>query len=269
MTSTVTSLPATAPRPDAPPVQRSADGTMTATKTKVSIVIPVYNEQETVQTLVELVVKAPLPPGCTREIICVNDCSKDGTAAKLDELPKLFPDTEFQIYHKPVNQGKGAALRDGFAKAAGDIVLVQDADLEYDPDDYCKLLWPIVENKADVVYGSRFIGEPHRVLYFWHTIGNRFLTMLSNMFTNLNLTDMEVCYKVFRRSVLQQIPPLKCDRFGFEPEITAKIAKHRPRLRIYEVGVAYYGRSYEEGKKITWKDGIKAILAIIRFRFSD
>jgi glycosyltransferase involved in cell wall biosynthesis len=273
MTTSATSLPTTAPRTEpqtsAETCRRGGDGTMTATKTKVSIVIPVYNEQDTVQTLVELVVKAPLPPGCTREIICVNDCSKDGTAAKLDELPKLFPDVEFQIHHKPVNQGKGAALRDGFAKAGGDIVLVQDADLEYDPDDYCKLLWPIMENKADVVYGSRFIGEPHRVLYFWHTIGNRFLTMLSNMFTNLNLTDMEVCYKVFRRSALQQIPPLKCDRFGFEPEITAKIAKVRPRLRIYEVGVAYYGRSYEEGKKITWKDGVKAILAIIRFRFKD
>ena len=245
------------------------DGMATATKTKVSIVIPVYNEEATVQQLVGLVVRAALPPGCTREVICVNDASKDGTAAKLDELPRLFPDVEFQIFHKPLNEGKGAALRDGFARAGGDLVLVQDADLEYDPDDYCKLLWPIVENKADVVYGSRFIGEPHRVLYYWHTLGNRFLTAFSNAFTNLNLTDMEVCYKVFRRSVLQRIPPLKCNRFGFEPEITAKIAKIRPRLRIYEVGVAYYGRSYEEGKKITWKDGIKAVLTIIRFKFWD
>src|SRR5450432_134122 len=234
----------------------------------VSIVIPVYNEAATVQDLIRLVVDARLPDGLTREIICVNDCSKDGTAAKLDELPALFPGTAFQVYHKPVNEGKGAALRDGFAKATGDIFIIQDADMEYDPADYIKLLEPITHNKADVVYGSRFIGEPHRVLYFWHTLGNKFLTAFSNMFTNLNLTDMEVCYKVFRKEVLQRIT-IKCDRFGFEPEITAKVAKYRPRLRIYEVGVAYYGRSYEEGKKITWKDGIKAILTIILFRFTD
>jgi glycosyltransferase involved in cell wall biosynthesis len=236
--------------------------------TKVSIVIPVYNEEATVQDLVRLVVKAPLPPGVTREIICVNDCSKDHTAEKLDELEKLFPDTQFTIMHKPINEGKGAALRDGFKLAGGDVVLIQDADLEYDPQDYIKLLQPIYDDKADVVYGSRFIGEPHRVLYYYHTLGNKFLTTMSNMFTNLNLTDMEVCYKVFRKSVLDRIT-VKCNRFGFEPEITAKIAKMRPRLRIYEVGVAYYGRSYEEGKKITWKDGIKAILTIIRFRFSN
>jgi glycosyltransferase involved in cell wall biosynthesis len=235
---------------------------------KVSIVIPVYNEETTVQELVGYVVRAPLPAGLEREIICVNDCSKDNTAAKLDELPQLFPGVAFQIMHKPVNQGKGAALRDGFKLATGDVVLIQDADLEYDPQDYPKLLQPIVDDKADVVYGSRFIGEPHRVLYFWHTVGNKLLTSFSNMFTNLNLTDMEVCYKVFRKSVLDQIE-IKCNRFGFEPEVTAKIAKIRPRLRIYEVGVAYYGRSYEEGKKITWKDGVKAILAIIRFRFSN
>ncbi len=242
--------------------------TETAASTKISIVIPVYNEGETVQKLIGLVVKADLPPGCVREIICVNDCSRDNTKARLDELSKIFPGTDFQIVHKPVNQGKGAALRDGFKLATGDLVLVQDADLEYDPEDYMKLLEPITEGKADVVYGSRFIGEPHRVLYFYHTLGNKFLTAFSNMFTNLNLTDMEVCYKVFRKSVLDRIE-IKCDRFGFEPEITAKIAKQRPRLRIYEVGVAYYGRSYEEGKKITWKDGVKAILTIIRFRFSD
>ncbi len=235
---------------------------------KVSIVIPVYNEEATVQELIRMVVEAPLPPGLTREIICVNDCSKDGTAKKLDELPALFPGISFQIKHKPVNEGKGAALRDGFKFATGEIVIIQDADLEYDPGDYVKLVEPIVRNKADVVFGSRFIGEPHRVLYFWHTLGNKFLTAFSNMFTNLNLTDMEVCYKVFRKPVLDGIE-IKCGRFGFEPEITAKIAKYRPRLRIFEVGVAYYGRSYEEGKKITWKDGIKAILAIIRFRFSD
>ena len=235
---------------------------------KLSIVIPVYNEAATVQSLIKLVVDAELPEGVMREIICVNDCSTDGTAAKLDELPALFAGTPFQIRHKPVNEGKGAALRDGFKLATGDVVLVQDADLEYDPADYIKLLQPIVDDRADVVYGSRFIGEPHRVLYYWHTLGNKFLTTLSNMFTNLNLTDMEVCYKVFRRSVLDRIT-IKCDRFGFEPEVTAKIARMRPRLRIYEVGVAYYGRSYEEGKKITWKDGVKAILTIVRFRFSD
>jgi len=241
---------------------------MSSAPQKLSVVIPVYNEETTIQELVRMVVEAPLPGGLTREIICVNDCSRDGTAGKLDELPRIFPDVPFVILHKPVNQGKGAALRDGFARATGQLVIVQDADLEYDPADYVKLIAPIVDDNADVVYGSRFIGEPHRVLYFWHTVGNRFLTTLSNMFTNLNLTDMEVCYKVFRKSVLDSFT-LKCDRFGFEPEVTAKIAKIRPRLRIYEVGVAYHGRSYEEGKKITWKDGIKAILTIIRFRFSD
>ncbi len=235
--------------------------------TKVSIVIPVYNEAATVQSLIKLVVDAELPPDVTREVICVNDCSTDETAVKLDELPAMFPQASFQIRHKPVNEGKGAALRDGFKLASGDTVLVQDADLEYDPSDYMKLLQPIVDGKADVVYGSRFIGEPHRVLYYYHTLGNKFLTTLSNMFTNLNLTDMEVCYKVFRKAVLDQIT-IKCNRFGFEPEVTAKIAKIRPRLRIYEVGVAYYGRSYEEGKKITWKDGVKAILTILRFGFS-
>jgi glycosyltransferase involved in cell wall biosynthesis len=235
---------------------------------KLSIVIPVYNEEATVQELIRLVVESTLPAHLRREIICVNDCSKDGSAKKLDELPAMFSGEEFRIVHKPVNEGKGAALRDGFKLATGDIVLVQDADLEYDPDDYPRLLQPILEGKADVVYGSRFIGEPHRVLYYWHTVGNKFLTFFSNAFTNLNLTDMEVCYKVFRKDVLDRIQ-IKCNRFGFEPEVTAKIAKFRPRLRIYEVGVAYYGRSYEEGKKITWKDGVKAILTILRFRFTD
>ena len=235
---------------------------------KLSIVIPVYNEEQTLHEIIDKVVRAELPAGMEREIICVNDCSKDNTAARLDELPAKFPQATFTILHKPVNQGKGAALRDGFKKATGDIVLIQDADLEYDPDDYMKLLDPIVEGKADVVYGSRFIGEPHRVLYYWHTLGNQFLTTLSNMFTNLNLTDMEVCYKVFKKSVLDQIT-IKSNRFGFEPEVTAKIAKLRPRLRIYEVGVAYYGRSYEEGKKITWKDGISAIRCIITYAFTD
>jgi glycosyltransferase involved in cell wall biosynthesis len=243
-------------------------GSPRQTVTKVSIVIPVYNEEATIQHLVGLVVAAQLPDGLGREIIIVNDCSTDATGAKLDQLNDLFPQSDIRVIHKPVNEGKGAALRDGFKHAAGDIVLIQDADLEYDPEDYPRLLQPISEGKADVVYGSRFIGEPHRVLYYWHTLGNKFLTSFSNMFTNLNLTDMEVCYKVFRKSVLDRVT-LHCNRFGFEPEITAKIARIRPRLRIYEVGVAYYGRSYEEGKKITWKDGIRAILTIIRFRFWD
>jgi glycosyltransferase involved in cell wall biosynthesis len=235
---------------------------------KLSIVIPIYNEAETIQELIGKILAVTLPHEMQREIVCINDCSNDGTADKLNELHTLFSSEEFNIVHKPVNQGKGAALRDGFKRATGDIVLVQDADLEYDPTDYPKLLKPILDGRADVVFGSRFIGEPHRVLYFWHTLGNKFLTEFSNIFTNLNLTDMEVCYKVFRKPVLDQIS-IRCDRFGFEPEVTAKIAKIRPRLRIYEVGVAYYGRSYEEGKKITWKDGVKAILAIIRFRFTD
>jgi glycosyltransferase involved in cell wall biosynthesis len=262
-------LPAVHPEAAGHHLEAEAVAAPTGKITKVSIVIPVYNEESTVQALVSLVVNAPIPQGLRREIICVNDCSKDGTAAKLDELPELFPEADFQIIHKPVNQGKGAALRDGFHRAGGDVVIIQDADLEYDPADYPKLLQPILEDRADVVYGSRFMGgQPHRVLYFWHSLANRALTTLSNMFTNLNLTDMEVCYKVFRKSVLDRIN-IRCNRFGFEPEITAKIAKMRPRLRIFEVGISYYGRSYEEGKKITWKDGVKAILAIVRFRFTD
>jgi len=245
-----------------------APGPVHAPVRKLSIVIPVYNEEATIQYLVGLVVHAPLQAGVARELIIVNDASKDGTAQKLDELKAIFPGVDIRVFHKPVNQGKGAALRDGFTHATGDVVLIQDADLEYDPHDYPHLLQPILDDKADVVFGSRFIGEPHRVLYYYHTLGNQFLTFFSNVFTNLNLTDMEVCYKVFRKEVLDKIH-IRCNRFGFEPEITAKVAKARPRLRIYEVGVAYYGRSYDEGKKITWKDGIKAIFTIIRFRFWD
>ncbi len=268
MSATTITVPVTDTQPDISGLGDVSTTVATAKLTKLSVVIPVYNEEKTIHELIGLVVNAPLPKGVVREIICVNDCSKDDTGKQLDLLPQVFPNTDFRIFHKPVNEGKGAALRDGFKHATGDIVLIQDADLEYDPADYPKLLQPILDGKADVVFGSRFIGEPHRVLYYYHTLGNQFLTMFSNLFTNLNLTDMEVCYKVFRKTVLDRIE-VKCNRFGFEPEITAKVAKMRPRLRIYEVGVAYYGRSYEEGKKITWKDGIKAILAIIRFRFSN
>ncbi len=250
----------------------TAYGSYAPTRTEdfkmVSIVIPVYNEEHTIAFLVDLVAKAKIPGGLNREIICVNDCSKDNTGAVLDTLPAKYPDIKFVVFHQPVNQGKGAALRRGFQEATGEIVLIQDADLEYDPADYVKLITPILDCKADVVYGSRFIGEPHRVLYFFHFQANKFLTFLSNLTTNLNLTDMEVCYKVFKRTVLQKMT-LKCNRFGFEPEVTAKIAKMRPRLRIYEVGVAYYGRSYEEGKKITWRDGYRAVFAILRFWVTD
>src|SRR5437868_10036011 len=212
--------------------QPTASAASPAAPLKLSIVIPVYNEAQTIQELVRRVVAAASALQVVHEIICVNDCSADGTAAKLDALSPLFPGEEIKVIHKPENEGKGAALRDGFKLATGDVVLIQDADLEYDPDDYPKLLRPILEGKADVVFGSRFMGgEPHRVLYYWHSVANRMLTTLSNMCTNLNLTDMEVCYKVFRREVLQQIT-IVCNRFGFEPEITAKVAKIRPPLRI-------------------------------------
>ncbi len=229
----------------------------------LSIVIPVYNEEHTVAELVDTVRR--VETGLIKEIILVNDCSKDGTGAVLDQLAKQDP--SLVVLHHPVNRGKGAALRTGFAKATGDIVLIQDADLEYDPQEYPKLLAPLLEGHADVVFGSRFLGGgAHRVLFFWHMVGNKFLTLLSNMMTNLNLTDMEVCYKVFKREILQSIP-LKEDRFGFEVEITAKVA--RKRCRIYEVPISYHGRTYEDGKKIGWKDGVRAIWCILRYRLGD
>lgn len=223
---------------------------------KLSVVIPVYNEKQWLRELVHRVEAVPIP----KEIILVDDCSTDGTR---DILKDMEGSGHKVIYHE-VNQGKGAALRTGFAHAAGDVVLVQDADLEYDPGEYPRLLQPILENRADVVYGSRFIGDYHRVLYFWHFIANKMLTMLSNMFTNLNLTDMETCYKVFRREVLGDIH-LKSNRFGFEPEITAKIARKRPGWRVYEVPISYSGRTYEEGKKIGLKDAFQALYCIIRY----
>lgn len=225
---------------------------------KVSIVIPCYNEKRTIDTILRRVRDVPLT--LEREIIVVDDCSTDGTRDLLTAWQGV--DGVRVIFHE-VNRGKGAALRTGFAHASGDIIIIQDADLEYDPNEYPKLLKPILDGKADIVYGSRFAGgESHRVLYFWHSLGNRFLTLLSNIFTNLNLTDMEVCYKVFKREVLDHIE-LKEDRFGFEPEFTAKIA--RQGYAIYEVGVSYYGRTYEEGKKINWKDGLRAIYVILKY----
>jgi glycosyltransferase involved in cell wall biosynthesis len=228
---------------------------------KLSVVIPVYNESRWIREIIRRVRAVPIP----MEIIIVDDCSTDGTRDILREMDANESQNDLQIIFQPVNQGKGAALREGFQHATGDVVLVQDADLEYDPAEYPRLLQPIIEGRADVVFGSRFIGESHRVLYFWHSIANRVLTTLSNMFTNLNLTDMETCYKVFRREVLADIE-LKSNRFGFEPEITAKVAKHRsPAWRVYEVAISYSGRTYEEGKKIGLRDAFNALYCIVRY----
>ncbi len=224
---------------------------------KLSVVMPIYNEAATVRTVVERVLAVPLEI----ELLCVDDGSRDGSREILQELASSKP--QVRVFLQAQNMGKGAALRRGIQEATGDFVIIQDADLEYDPDEYSALLEPLLENKADVVYGSRFLGGgPHRVLYFWHSVGNWLLTLLSNCLTNINLSDMETCYKVFRREIIQSIP-IEEDRFGFEPEITVKVAKRR--LRIYEVGISYQGRTYEEGKKIGWKDGVRALWCLLKY----
>lgn len=224
---------------------------------KLSVIIPCYNEKNTIQEIVFAVRNAPVKD---IEIVIVDDCSTDGTREVLRE--SIAPQVTTIVYHD-VNQGKGAALRTGFQHATGDIVVVQDADMEYDPQEYPILMEPILQNRADVVFGSRFMGAgPHRVVFFWHMLGNKFLTLLSNMLTDLNLTDMETCYKMFRREIIQSIQ-IEENRFGFEPEITAKVAKLG--CRIYEVGISYYGRTYSEGKKIGWKDGFRALYAIVKY----
>lgn len=234
----------------------------------LSVVIPVYNEEKTLRDLVERVRSVPI----RKELLLVNDCSRDRSAQIMEELQAESANDELnsiRTFHHEVNQGKGAALRTGFQNVSGDIVIIQDADLEYDPSEYPRLLKPIIEDKADVVYGSRFLGDQaHRVLYYWHYLGNKFLTVLSNCFTNLNLTDMETCYKVFRRSVIDELTPkLVQNRFGFEPEITARVA--RRKHRIYEISVSYSGRTYAEGKHIGWRDGFKALWCIVRFGLAD
>lgn len=228
---------------------------------KLSVVMPIYNEAPTLRQVVDRV----LSVGLEIELLCVDDGSTDGSRPILDDLQKLRP--QVRVFLQPRNMGKGAALRRGIQEATGDYVIIQDADLEYDPNDYPLLLGPLEKGQADVVYGSRFVGAgPHRVLYYWHSVGNWFLTLLSNMLTNLNLTDMETCYKAFRREVIQSIP-LEEDRFGFEPEVTVKIAKRQ--LRVYEVGISYWGRTYAEGKKIGWKDGVRALWCLLKYAVKE
>jgi glycosyltransferase involved in cell wall biosynthesis len=231
---------------------------------KLSIVIPAYNEGPTIHFILDKLQRVSLLNAIEKEIIIVNDCSKDNTEEAIKNYMAQNPSLNIQYFKHEVNKGKGAALHTGIQKATGEYLIIQDADLEYDPEEYNLLLKPILDGFADVVYGSRFMGgNPHRISFFWHTIGNKFLTFTSNMFTNLNLSDMETCYKLFNTKIIQAMP-LKENRFGFEPEVTAKISRV-PKIRIYEVGISYYGRTYEEGKKIGWKDGVRAIYCILKY----
>lgn len=233
---------------------------------KLSIIIPVYNEEKTIHRILDKIKEVQLINKIEKELIIIDDCSSDDTKGAIQRYAQSNPDLLLTLHEHSINKGKGAALHTGINMATGEILVIQDADLEYDPEEYNDLLKPIVNDFADVVYGSRFIGsKPHRILFFWHTVGNKFLTFFSNMFTNLNLTDMETCYKMFRSEIIKGIQ-LKEKRFGFEPEVTAKISKIKG-IRIYEVGISYYGRTYEEGKKIGWKDGFRAIWCIIKYRF--
>ncbi|TLV00094.1 glycosyltransferase family 2 protein [Dyadobacter luticola] len=231
---------------------------------KLSVIVPAYNEEKTIWKVLDKLKSVELIGGFQKEIVIVNDCSADNTEGVAKRFIEENPQISITYFRHEFNQGKGAALHTGIRRASGDYIIVQDADLEYDPQEFNILLKPVIEGYADVVYGSRFMGgRPHRILFFWHTIGNKFLTFLSNMFTNLNLTDMETCYKLFRADLLKGLV-LKENRFGFEPEVTAKISKI-PKIRIYEVGVSYYGRTYDEGKKINWKDGFRALYCIVRY----